>query len=107
MEDRIFDGLKMLDRDALMSRMAAELPEIRKCIGVSVGELAEKTGTDKDALEQTEAGTRVMKWSEFMSILFVLWRNDKGRGIVEAKGLFPDALKTAMSVNRSEHASEH
>jgi len=50
------------------------------------------------------SGKRSLKWSEFMSILFVLWNNDIGRGIVEAKGLFPEALKRAMSVNRNAHA---
>lgn len=107
MGDGMLDGLKMLDRDALMGRMAAELPEIRGSLGVSVDELAEKTGMDQGWLKQIEAGERSMKWSEFMSILFVLWRDDRGRGLVESKGLFPDALKTAMSVNRSAHAPEN
>ena len=28
-----------------------------------------------------------------MSLLFVIWNNDIGRGIIEAKGLIPDVLK--------------
>ena len=38
-----------------------------------------------------------------MSILFVIWNNDIGCGILESKGLFPDALKKAMSMNRNAH----
>ena len=41
-----------------------------------------------------------------MSILFVLWNNDIGRGIIESKGLFPEALKRAMATNRNEHIPE-
>ena len=44
-----------------------------------------------------------MIWSEYMSILFVIWNNDIGRGIVESKGLFPDVLKKVMSLNRNAH----
>ena len=41
-----------------------------------------------------------------MSILFVIWNNDIGRGILDSKGLFPDELKAALSVNRNAHAPE-
>ena len=41
---------------------------------------------------------------EYMSILFVIWNDNIGRGILESKGLFPNELKNAMQVNRNEHA---
>ena len=98
------DGLKQLDRDALMDRMAAELPEIRKHLKVTQEELAEKTGVDVAKIKSAENGKRSFKWSEYMSILFVIWNNDIGRGILDSKGLFPDELKTALTVNRNAHA---
>ena len=100
----IFDGLKQLDRDALMERMAAELPEIREKLNVSPEQLAEKTGVDVAKIKAAEAGRRRFKWSEFMSVLFVIWNNDIGKGLLDSKGLFPDELKAAMSVNRNAHA---
>ena len=106
MADTVIDGLNALDRDMLMERMAEELPGICEDLSVSRKQLAEKTGIDEEKLKQVESGKRSLKWSEFMSILFVFWRNDVGRGIVESKGLFPDALKKAMSINRNAHAPE-
>jgi len=103
MEDE-FAGLNALDRDLLMSRLIDELPGIRETLKVSADAMADKTGIDKELFKLIETGKRSLKWSEFMSILFVLWNNDIGRGIVEAKGLFPEALKRAMSVNRNAHA---
>lgn len=97
------DALNELDRDAVMGRMAEALPVIRKTLKVSLEELADKTGMDADRLTAIEEGTRSMLWSEYMSILFVLWNNDIGRGLLESKGLFPDALKKAMSLNRNAH----
>lgn len=103
MED-VFGGLDALDRDYLVGRMAEELLEIREKLGVSAEVLARKIGMEKADLEQSESGKRSLKWSEYMSILFIIWSNDIGRGIIESKGLFPDALKKAMSVNRNAHA---
>ena len=98
------DGLKTLDREALLQSMAAELPEIRKLLSVTQEALAEKTGVDVGKIKGAESGKRKLKWSEFMSILFVIWNNNIGRGILENKGLFPEELKKALSVNRNAHA---
>ena len=103
MEDE-FAGLNALDRDLLMSRLIDELPGIRETLKVSADAMADKAGIDKERFKLIETGKRSLKWSEFMSILFVMWNNDIGRGIVEVKGLFPEALKRAMSVNRNAHA---
>ena len=42
------DGLKSLDREALMERMAEELPDIRNQLNVTQEALAEKSGCGKD-----------------------------------------------------------
>ena len=98
------DGLKSLDREALMKRMAEELPDIREQLKVTQEALGEKTGVDAAKIKGVESGKRALKWSEFMSILFVIWNNDIGKGILDDKGLFPEELKKALSVNRNAHA---
>ena len=102
----VLDELKSLDRDALVERMAAELPDIREKLKVSQEALAEKTGVDVAKIKAAESGKRPFRWSEFMSILFVIWNNDIGKGMLDTKGLFPDVLKKALSVNRNAHAPE-
>ena len=104
MADSVLEELEHLDRKALMSRMAEELPGIQESLGIGLEDLAEKTGIAPDSLKASQAGERCLVWSEFMSILFVLWRNDVGKGLVESKGLFPNELKTIMSVNRNSHS---
>ena len=99
----VIDALDALDRDAVMLRMAEELPGIRKTLNVKPEDFADKIGMDPDRLKDIENGKQKMIWSEYMSILFVIWNNDIGRGILESKGLFPDALKKAMSMNRNAH----
>ena len=63
------DGLKTLDREALLQSMAAELPEIRKQLSVTQEALAEKTGVDV-AKNGGNRKRRKLKCDEFASILF-------------------------------------
>ena len=100
------ERLKLLDREALAVRLAEELPDICAQLNVTQEALAEKTGVDEAKIKAAEKGKRLLKWSEYMSILFVIWNNDIGRGILDSKGLFPDELKAALSVNRNAHAPE-
>ena len=99
----VMDALMVLDRDEIMSRLAEELPEIRKTLKVELEEFADKTGIQEDRLKDIESGSQTMIWSEYMSVIFVIWNNSMGRGILEKKGLFPDTLKKAMSLNRNAH----
>ena len=98
------DGLRSLDREELIEKMAKELPDIRRQLNVTQEALAEKTGVDVAKIKAAENGKRSLKWSEFMSILFVICNNDIGKGILDSKGLFPEELKKALSVNRNAHA---
>ncbi len=103
MNDVIIEGLNEIDREALMERLASELPWISGEMGCSVSGIAERTGLDSDRLSMIVSGKRKMKWSEYLSILFVLWDDDRGRGIVEEREYFPDALKKVMTINRNDH----
>ncbi len=103
MADMALQELNTIDRDTLMERMARELPHISGEMGTTPIGIAYRTGLDKERMELLVSGRRKMKWSEYMSILFILWDDDKGREMVEQKGLFPDALKNAMKVNRNAH----
>ena len=104
MTEDALDGLKTLDRDALVRQMAEALPQIRRRLDISQETLAEKTGVDAAKIKAAENGKRNFKWSEYMSILFVIWNNDIGKGILDEEGLFPEELKRALSVNRNAHA---
>ena len=75
-------------------------------LGMTADDVILRAGLDKTRLSLVISGKRKMKWSEYLSILFVLWDNEEGRGIIEESGLFPDALKRAMSINRHAHGEQ-
>ncbi|MBR1476672.1 MAG: hypothetical protein IJ608_01770 [Lachnospiraceae bacterium] len=93
-------ALNTLDRTLLISEMAKRLPVISGELGTTPSGIAERAGLDAERVRQIVSGKRKMKWSEYMSILFVLWDDEKGQELVERCGLFPDALKNAMSTKR-------
>ena len=103
MDDMALKGLFTLDKDELMERMASELPYISGELGMTPAGVAFRTGLDKDRVSLIAEGKRKMKWSEYMSILFVLWDDEKGSELVEKNGFFPEELKRAMAINRNAH----
>ena len=88
---------------AELSQLASDLPWVSGEMGYKVGMIGERTGLESDRLNLIITGKRKMKWSEYLSILFVLWEDDIGREFVEKRGYFPDALKKVMSINRNDH----
>ena len=97
------EELKKLDRDTLISNMIKELPDIRAGLSLSEYDIADKIGMDEQKYRDLEQGNRKMQWSDYMSLLFLFWNNAESRSIIEEKGLFPEKLKSAMTVNRKEH----
>lgn len=95
------EELNKLDRKLVVGRMAAELPKIRETLGLSVDQVADKVGMDRDQLYAVETRRRDLTWSEYLSLLFLFWRDDIGQEIVEAKGLFPGELREAFSIDRN------
>lgn len=106
LEDKVLEELNAVDRDALMERMAKELPMISGELGMTSSGIAWRTGLDSERIAMIVSGKRKMKWSEYMSILFLLWDDGKGQEIIEKYDLFPDALKKAMAVNRNAHGGK-
>ncbi len=96
--EKSFQELKTIDRDALIGMFVKELPHISGEMGTTPRGIAYRVGMDKDRMQLIVSGRRKMKWSEYMSVLFVLWNDDIGRKMIEEKNLFPDILKNAMKV---------
>ncbi len=91
-----------IDRKGLARRMAAELPDIRRRLSLLREDLEEKTNIGSRRIAAIEEGRQEMKWSEVLSVMFILWSDEDGRRLLDEKGLFPEELKRAMSVDWKE-----
>lgn len=92
-----------LDKEAVLKSFSPILREIRESIGLSVDRLGTITDIDREKLKAVENGERKLLWNEYMSILYIFWRNEKGRKLIEEKGLFPEELKEIMTINKKAH----
>ena len=101
--ENLMEELRKVDRKALVDGMAAALPGIREAIGISGGTVASKVGMGARRYDGIEKGRLTPSWCEYMSLVFLFWNNEISRGIIEEKGLFPDAVKNALSINRNAH----
>lgn len=102
-EGVVVSELNAIDREGLMRKLADELPEISGELDLTLSEIAWRTGLNRERISMIVKGKRKMKWVEYLSILFFLWDDEKGRNIVERRGLFPETLKKVMTTNRNAH----
>ena len=104
--DGIFEELGALDRSALMKRLMEELFEISELMGTTTASIVHRAGIEWERFSLIRSGKRRMDWSEYMSLLFVLWSDERSHNIVEERGFFPEELKKAMSINRNMHGEK-
>ena len=55
-------------------------------------------GISEENYVAVEAGEQSMEWNVFLSLLFLFKYNSKTEGVVDALGLYPEALKDRMAI---------
>jgi hypothetical protein len=103
MDGRNDVDLQDVKKEELINKLTILLPELCEKMNLTVERLESITEIERDDLISVENGNRKLLWNEYLSILFVLWRDDCGRRFIEEKGLFPDELKDIMTINRKTH----
>lgn len=99
-KDILNDKIKQMQLAILL---ADAFPDIQKLIGISYEEISDLTGVDIDKISKIADREYIPVWNEYMSLIFLFMTNDKSRSFVLEKGLFPDELKDALSINRKVH----
>lgn len=74
-----------LNKEELLSDFVEKLPEIRKKLGISQGELGEKVGLSRQSISSIERGIVQLSWNNFLAIALVVFVNDSS--------IFEDMLK--------------
>ncbi|MBO6137933.1 MAG: hypothetical protein J6O71_04895 [Lachnospiraceae bacterium] len=92
------DGAKVqiqarVDEKWLVKEMENDLLPLRMILGFSSSEMGIMMGISKEEYEAIEAGEVVMGWDMFLSLLFLFKYNSKTESVVDALGLYPNALR--------------
>ena len=66
MADAVIEELNTIDRGALMSQLASDLPWVSGEMGYKkIAVIGERTGLERERLNLIVSGKRKMKWSEY------------------------------------------
>lgn len=97
------EAMEYIDKEKLIEKLVKELPDIKERLAITNDDLEDMTNIGAKRIAAFEEGRQEMKWSEYLSIVFVLWSNDVSKGILDEKGLFPPEMRRAFSVNKNAH----
>ena len=90
-------GMKV-DERWLIKEMENDLSALRSILGISSRDMAHMMGISEENYVAVEAGEQSMEWNVFLSLLFLFKYNSKTEGVVDALGLYPEALKDRMAI---------
>ena len=88
---------KTLNKENLLKIMTDNLPALRAKLGLSQDEVSNIIGISRQTYCAIETQKRKMSWSNFISLLFLFWYNEKTKVLVSAINVFPEELQTALS----------
>ncbi len=87
-----------LDERWLLKEMENDLLSLRSILGISTSDMGNMMGVSEEDYRAMEAGEASMGWDVFLSLLFMFKYNSRTEPLVEALGLFPEALRERMAI---------
>ena len=96
------------DQKKMVSTLAQALPFLRKEIGVSQTELANKVGVSRQMIQLIERQIQPMSWTLFLAIVFFFKsNNDFDRGHKKIVKKYPNVVEQMMLVEDQMNAKDH
>ena len=96
------------DQKKMVSTLTQALPFLRKEIGVSQTELANKVGVSRQMISLIERQIQPMSWTLFLAIVFFFKsNNDFDRGHKKIVKKYPNVVEQMMLVEYQMNAKDH
>ncbi|MBQ7355356.1 MAG: helix-turn-helix transcriptional regulator [Clostridia bacterium] len=81
----------------MISILSRALPHLRKDLGVSQTQLAEKVGISRQMISLIERGLQPMTWTQFLAIVFFFkCNNDFDRGKKKIAQKYPNVVEQIL-----------
>lgn len=81
---------KMMNRARLIQNMTENLPMLRKRLGLTQEELAEKIGVSRSTVISIENKKREMTWNTFLSLMLVFTKNESTDKLLNVLEIYTD-----------------
>ena len=94
--ENVISNIMQIDKEALMGKLANELPALRAKLGSSQADLAELIGVSRQTYSMIENQKKEMGWSIYMSLILVFSSNPKTAALLEFCGAFPEEIQQVL-----------
>ena len=81
---------KMMNRARLVQNMTQNLLMLRKRLGLTQEELAEKIGVSRSTIISIENNKREMTWNTFLSLMLVFTKNESTDKLLNVLEIYTD-----------------
>ena len=85
-----------IDKPRLIAEMTRDVAPLRMLLGLSTEKMADLLGVSVSTYKSLETGKKEMTWDLYMALLFIFRFNGRTAPVVDALGLFPEALQIRM-----------
>lgn len=79
-----------IDRYQLINNMADNLPMLRKRVGLTQEELAQKIGVSRGTIAAIENKKREMTWNTFLSLMLLFIKNENTNKLLNVLDIYTE-----------------
>lgn len=92
------------EKTNLMNIMASNLPILRSKLNISQENLAQLLGVTRQTISSIESGQRKMKWSMFLALVLIFFRNEPTKKLLVALDIYTTDLNDFLNISKNKVA---
>ena len=88
--------LSKAEKQTYIDNLVQNLPLLRKRLGLTQAELAQRVGTTRPTLTAIETGQRPLSWANYLSFILVFQSNPPTKILLDALDIFPQIVRSYL-----------
>ena len=88
-----------IDRSELINNMTDNLPMLRKRVGLTQEELAQKIGVSRGTIAAIENKKREMTWNTFLSLMLLFIKNENTNKLLNVLDIYTEDFNSFIKIH--------
>lgn len=88
--------LSKAERQNYIDNLVKNLPLLRKRLGITQAELAQRVGTTRQTLTAIETRQRPLSWANYLSFVLLFQLNPATKVLLDALDIFPEQARASL-----------